>query len=78
MSEILIIDNYDSFVHNLARHFRQLGQRTKVVRNDAISVSEIRALSPAAIVISPGPCTPMEAGVSLAVVKELADKFPPH
>ena len=76
MSEILIIDNYDSFVHNLARHFRQLGQRTKVVRNDAISVSEIRALSPAAIVISPGPCTPMEAGVSLAVVKELADKFP--
>ncbi len=76
MSEILIIDNYDSFVHNLARHFRQLGQRTRVVRNDAISVSEIRALSPAAIVISPGPRTPDEAGVSIAVVKELAETFP--
>jgi len=46
MSEILIIDNYDSFVHNLARHFRQLGQRTRVVRNDEISVAEIRTLSP--------------------------------
>ena len=76
MSEILIIDNYDSFVHNLARHFRQLGQRTNVVRNDAISLAEIRELSPAAIVISPGPCTPDEAGISLAVVKELAEEFP--
>lgn len=76
MSEILIIDNYDSFVHNLARHFRQLGQRTNVVRNDAISVPEIRELSPAAIVISPGPCTPIEAGISLAVVRELAEEFP--
>ena len=75
MSEILIIDNYDSFVHNLARHFRQLGQRTNVVRNDAISLAEIRELSPAAIVISPGPCTPIEAGISLAVVKELAEEF---
>ena len=75
MSEILIIDNYDSFVHNLARHFRQLGQRTNVVLNDAISLAEIRELSPAAIVISPGPCTPIEAGISLAVVKELAEEF---
>lgn len=76
MNEILIIDNYDSFVHNLARHFRQLGQRTNVVRNDAVSLSEIRALSPAAIVISPGPCTPSEAGISLAVVEDLAEEFP--
>ena len=76
MSEILIIDNYDSFVHNLARYFRQLGQRTKVVRNDAISLPEIRTLAPAAIVISPGPCTPDEAGISLAVVKELVEEFP--
>ncbi len=76
MSEVLIIDNYDSFVHNLARHFRQLGQRTKVVRNDAISLADIRALSPATIVISPGPCTPDEAGISLAVVDELAEAFP--
>jgi len=76
MNEILIIDNYDSFVHNLARYFRQLGQRTTVVRNDAISREEIRALSPVAIVISPGPCTPTEAGISLAVVEELAEEFP--
>lgn len=76
MSEILIIDNYDSFVHNLARYFRQLGQRTKVLRNDEISIEQVRELSPAAIVISPGPCTPDEAGISLAVVKELADEFP--
>ncbi len=76
MSEILIIDNYDSFVHNLARHFRQLGQGTKVVRNDEISLPEIRAFSPAAIIISPGPCTPDEAGISLAIVKELAEEFP--
>jgi len=76
MSEILIIDNYDSFVHNLARHFRQLGQRTRVVRNDEISVAEIRTLSPSAIVISPGPCTPDDAGISLAVVRELSEEFP--
>ena len=76
MNEILIVDNYDSFVHNLARHFRQLGQRTKVVRNDEISLSEIRSRAPAAIVISPGPCTPDEAGISLNVVKELAHEFP--
>ncbi len=73
---ILVIDNYDSFVHNLARYFRQLGQTTKVYRNDEISVDQIRQLAPDAIVISPGPCTPQEAGVSLEVVAELTGQFP--
>ena len=73
---ILVIDNYDSFVHNLARYFRQLGQKTIVVRNDAISLPEIQKLSPAAIVISPGPRTPEVAGISLAVVRELSQDFP--
>ena len=73
---ILLIDNYDSFVHNLARYFRRLGQVTRVVRNDALSVAEIRQLRPAAIVISPGPCGPAEAGISLDVVRQLAGDFP--
>ncbi len=73
---ILVIDNYDSFVHNLARYFRQLGQPTKVYRNDEISIDQIRQLSPDAIVISPGPCTPREAGVSLEIVAELTGEFP--
>jgi anthranilate synthase/aminodeoxychorismate synthase-like glutamine amidotransferase len=73
---ILVIDNYDSFVHNLARYFRQLGQTTSVYRNDEISVEQIRQLSPDAIVISPGPCAPDKAGVSLEVVAELTGQFP--
>ncbi|HTN73799.1 MAG TPA: aminodeoxychorismate/anthranilate synthase component II [Pirellulaceae bacterium] len=73
---ILLIDNYDSFVHNLARHLRRLGQETRVVRNDAIDVSAIRKLDPAAIVISPGPGTPSEAGCSLDVVRELQRDLP--
>lgn len=73
---ILVIDNYDSFVHNLARYFRQLGQTTAVYRNDELSIDQIRQLAPEAIVISPGPCTPDKAGVSLAVVKELAGQVP--
>lgn len=73
---ILLIDNYDSFVFNLARYFEQLGQATRVVRNDAIDVAEIRGLRPQAIVISPGPCTPAEAGCSLEVVRRLSREFP--
>ena len=73
---ILVIDNYDSFVHNLARYFRQLGQTTSVYRNDEISIDQIRQLSPDAIVISPGPCTPDKAGVSVEVVAELTGEFP--
>jgi len=73
---ILLIDNYDSFVFNLARYFERLGQSTHVVRNDALDVAQIRALSPAAIVLSPGPCTPREAGCSLDVVRELHTVLP--
>lgn len=73
---ILFIDNYDSFVHNLARYFRRLGQGTLVVRNDAIDVTTIRRLRPSAIVLSPGPCTPAQAGCSLAVVTQLHRDFP--
>lgn len=73
---ILLIDNYDSFVHNLARYFERLGQRTHVVRSDAIGVAGVRSLQPSAVVISPGPCTPREAGCSLDVVRHLASEFP--
>jgi anthranilate synthase/aminodeoxychorismate synthase-like glutamine amidotransferase len=73
---ILLIDNYDSFVHNLARYFRRLGQATRVVRNDALTIDEIRVCDPAAIVISPGPCGPAEAGISLEVVRQLASETP--
>jgi anthranilate synthase/aminodeoxychorismate synthase-like glutamine amidotransferase len=73
---ILLIDNYDSFVFNLARYFERLGQSTRVVRNDLIDVTQIESLAPDAIVLSPGPCTPNEAGVSLAIVRQLSAKVP--
>jgi anthranilate synthase/aminodeoxychorismate synthase-like glutamine amidotransferase len=72
----LLIDNYDSFVHNLARYFERLGQSTCVVRNDAIDVPGVRARRPAAIVLSPGPCTPTEAGASLDIVRALGGEVP--
>lgn len=74
--QILLIDNYDSFVFNLARYFEELGTTTLVVRNDAISVDEVRRLAPAAIVISPGPCTPDEAGISQELIRELHPSIP--
>jgi len=73
---ILLVDNYDSFVYNLARYFQRLGQETCVVRNDQIEVAAIRRLKPEAIVISPGPCTPAEAGCSMEVVQRLWKEFP--
>ena len=73
---ILLIDNYDSFVHNLARYFNRLGQQTHVVRNDAIDLDQLQQLDPAAIVLSPGPCTPDQAGISLQLVEQLADSYP--
>lgn len=76
MSPVLVIDNYDSFVHNLARYVRELGREALVVRNDAISLAEIGALSPSHIVISPGPCTPLEAGVSNDVIARFASAIP--
>ena len=73
---LLLIDNYDSFVHNLARYFVELGCETRVVRNDAVTVAEVREMAPSAIVISPGPCTPREAGVSMELVRELGPSIP--
>lgn len=73
---VLLIDNYDSFVHNLARYFRLLHQETEVIRNDAATTAEIAALAPDFIVISPGPCTPREAGMSVDVVRQLGPRIP--
>lgn len=73
---ILLIDNYDSFVHNLARYFRLLGCETHVVRNDAIDAHTVAAMAPQAVVFSPGPCTPCEAGASLQIVQQLAPRLP--
>jgi para-aminobenzoate synthetase component 2 len=73
---VLLIDNYDSFVYNLARYFGELGCRREVVRNDAVSVEQVRALAPRAIVLSPGPCTPREAGIAPALVRELYRDLP--
>ena len=68
---LLLIDNYDSFVYNLARYLIELGYETRVVRNDAVTVEDVRRISPAAIVISPGPCTPLEAGISCELILSL-------
>jgi len=73
---ILLIDNYDSFAHNLARYFERLGQQVCVVRNDEIDAARVRAMNPAAVVLSPGPCTPSEAGATLAIVRTLHPNIP--
>ncbi|MDE1898893.1 MAG: aminodeoxychorismate/anthranilate synthase component II [Xanthomonadaceae bacterium] len=73
---LLMIDNYDSFTFNLVQYLGELGQQVQVVRNDAVTVAGIRALHPERIVISPGPCTPDAAGVSLEVLRELAGTVP--
>jgi anthranilate synthase/aminodeoxychorismate synthase-like glutamine amidotransferase len=76
MATILVIDNYDSFAYNLVQYLGELGAEVIVRRNDAIDVAAVRALKPAAIVVSPGPCTPKEAGVSVAVIREMAGVVP--
>ena len=73
---LLMIDNYDSFTYNLVQYFGELGADVLVHRNDKITVAEIEALNPDHIVISPGPCTPNEAGISLDVIKHFAGKKP--
>lgn len=73
---ILVIDNYDSFTYNLVQYLGELGERVQVFRNDAISVDEVIALKPDAIVVSPGPCTPNEAGISTALVLEAGPFIP--
>ncbi|WP_414829513.1 anthranilate synthase component II [Alteromonas sp. H39] len=73
---LLLIDNFDSFTHNLARYFRELGCEVEVVRNNAITLAEISALNPEQLVISPGPCTPDDAGISLDVIARFAGTIP--
>jgi anthranilate synthase/aminodeoxychorismate synthase-like glutamine amidotransferase len=71
-----MIDNYDSFTFNLVHYFQSLGQQVKVCRNDEVTIGEIKALAPKYIVISPGPCDPDSAGISLAVIQNFAGKIP--
>lgn len=73
---ILILDNYDSFVHNLARYVREAGYATRVVRNDAMSAKDLIELAPAAVIISPGPNAPSNAGQSLSLIDRLPDHIP--
>ena len=73
---LLMIDNYDSFTYNLVQYFRELGVDVLVYRNDEISIEDIERLAPSHLVISPGPCTPNEAGISLAAIKTFAGKIP--
>ncbi|MDH3733614.1 MAG: aminodeoxychorismate/anthranilate synthase component II [Gemmatimonadota bacterium] len=73
---ILLVDNYDSFVFNLARYFEELGESVCVVRNDEVTVADVRTLGPSHIVLSPGPCTPDEAGVSVPLIRELSGSTP--
>ena len=73
---LLIIDNYDSFTYNLFQYLSELGQEVRVARNDKISLEEIEAMSPERIVISPGPSTPLHAGISNDVIKHFGDRLP--
>tara|TARA_B100000929_G_scaffold171071_1_gene135535 strand:+ start:4598 stop:5182 length:585 start_codon:yes stop_codon:yes gene_type:complete len=73
---LLLIDNFDSFTHNLARYFTELGANVEVVRNNALTIDDIERLAPSQLVISPGPCTPNEAGISLSAISHFAGKLP--
>jgi anthranilate synthase/aminodeoxychorismate synthase-like glutamine amidotransferase len=73
---ILMIDNYDSFTYNLVQYLGEMGQELRVYRNDAITLDEIEALAPDRLLVSPGPCTPNEAGISVAAIRRFAGKLP--
>ncbi len=73
---LLMVDNYDSFTYNLVQYFGELGEDVRVYRNDKISLEEIVGLRPRRVVISPGPCTPNEAGISVSVIREFAGRLP--
>ena len=73
---LLMLDNYDSFTYNLVQYLQALGAEVRVVRNDAMRVDQIAALKPERIVISPGPCTPNEAGISLQLIEQLGQTTP--
>ena len=76
MSKVFVLDNYDSFTYNLVQYLGELGAETTVARNDQISVREIEALAPSHILVSPGPCTPQDAGISMDVIRHFAGKRP--
>jgi len=76
LKKVVMVDNYDSFTYNLVQYFGELGADVTVVRNDQVSVADIEALAPDKIVISPGPCTPKEAGVSVEAIKKFAGQIP--
>ena len=73
---LLMIDNYDSFTYNLVQYFGELGEEVRVFRNDEITVEDIAALKPDRLVVSPGPCSPAEAGISVAAIRAFASKMP--
>lgn len=73
---LLMIDNYDSFTYNLVQYFAELGEEVKTFRNDEITLEDVAKLNPARIVVSPGPCTPNEAGISVPLIQEFAGKIP--
>ena len=73
---LILIDNYDSFTYNVVQYFTELGAEVKVVRNDEITLEEIEALNPERLVISPGPCTPNEAGISMDAIRHFSGKLP--
>jgi len=73
---ILMIDNYDSFTYNVVQYLAELGSDIRVVRNDELTVEQVKSLSPEKIVVSPGPCTPNEAGISVSLIKEMAGVVP--
>jgi len=73
---LLMLDNYDSFTYNLVRYFRELGAQVEVCRNDEITLAEIEQMAPSQLVISPGPCTPNEAGISMSAIAHFAGKIP--
>ena len=73
---ILLIDNYDSFVHNLARYVRELGDEAVVCRNDDVTLADIAELAPSHIILSPGPCSPAEAGISIDLVRQFGSTIP--
>lgn len=73
---ILVLDNYDSFTYNLVQYLAELGAKVEVRRNDQVTVAEVAAMRPEKLVISPGPCTPREAGISIELIRELAGKMP--
>ncbi|MGH8745021.1 MAG: anthranilate synthase component II [Burkholderiales bacterium] len=73
---LVMIDNYDSFTYNLAQYFGELGEEVRVLRNDEVSIEQVDAMAPARVVLSPGPCTPNEAGISLGLIERLAGRVP--